>query len=97
MIDSHCHLADDVFAADLDAVIARAKEAGLERAMIILAAGDEKEAAQALRVAALWPDCRFAIGVRVNQSTVFGKHFDMTRAAATSGQRAKIAMKRVAK
>ena len=63
MIDSHCHLADEVFAADLDAVIARAKEAGLERAMTILAAGDEKEAAQALRVASLWPDCRFAIGV----------------------------------
>ena len=31
MIDSHCHLADETFASDLDAVIARAKEAGLER------------------------------------------------------------------
>ena len=53
MIDSHCHLADEVFAADLDAVIARAKDAGLERAMTILSAGDEKELAQAARVAAL--------------------------------------------
>jgi len=63
VIDSHCHLADEVFAADLEAVIARAKDAGLERAMTILAAGDAKEAAQAARVAELWPDCRFAVGV----------------------------------
>ena len=56
MIDSHCHLADEVFAADLDAVIARAKDAGLERAMTILAVGDEKEAAQAERVVSLWPE-----------------------------------------
>src|SRR6266581_1861099 len=41
VIDSHCHLADEVFAADLDAVIARAKAAGLERAMTILSAGDQ--------------------------------------------------------
>jgi Tat protein secretion system quality control protein TatD with DNase activity len=56
VIDSHCHLADEVFAADLDAVITRAKDAGLERAMTSLSAGDEK--AQAARVASLWPDCR---------------------------------------
>ena len=52
MIDSHCHLADEVFAGDLDAVVARAREAGLERVLVILAAGDEKEAAQAARVMA---------------------------------------------
>ena len=39
MIDSHCHLADEVFAEDLDAVVARARGAGLERALVILAAG----------------------------------------------------------
>ena len=63
MIDSHCHLADEVFAADLDAVIARAKAAGLERVLAILEAGEEKESAQAGRVASLWPECRFSIGV----------------------------------
>jgi TatD DNase family protein len=71
VIDSHCHLADEVFAADLDAVIARAKDAGLERAMTILAAGDEKEAAQAGRVASLWPECRFAIGVHPHAAAAF--------------------------
>jgi len=71
VIDSHCHLADEVFAADLDAVVARAKDAGLERAMTILAAGDGKEAAQALRVASLWPDCRFSIGVHPHAAKTF--------------------------
>jgi TatD DNase family protein len=73
VIDSHCHLADEVFAADLDAVIARAKTAGLERVMAILEAGDEKESAQAGRVAALWPECRFSIGVHPHIAKSFAE------------------------
>lgn len=71
MIDSHCHLADETFAGDLDDVIRRARDAGLERALVILAAGDEKEVAQAARVAALWPDVRFAIGVHPHAAHAF--------------------------
>jgi TatD DNase family protein len=71
MIDSHCHLADEVFAPDLDAVVDRARAAGLERALVILAAGDEKERAQALRVERLWPEVRFAIGVHPHQAHAF--------------------------
>jgi TatD DNase family protein len=71
LIDSHCHLADEVFAADLDAVVERARAAGLERAMVILAAGDEKESAQARRVEELWPEVRFAIGVHPHQAHEF--------------------------
>ena len=52
MIDSHCHLADDVFSKDLDEVVARARAAGVESAMVILAAGDAAEEAQAARVGA---------------------------------------------
>jgi TatD DNase family protein len=63
VIDSHCHLADEKFAADLDAVIERAKAAGLERAMVILEGGNAGEAEQAARVQALWPDVRVSIGV----------------------------------
>ena len=63
MIDSHCHLADEVFAADLDAVIGRAKDARIERALVILEAGNAQEAAQAERVAALWPATRTSVGV----------------------------------
>jgi len=71
MIDSHCHLADEVFAPDLDAVIARAREAGVERALVILAAADAKEIAQARRLEALWPEVRFAVGVHPHQAHPF--------------------------
>jgi TatD DNase family protein len=71
VIDSHCHLADEVFAADLDAVVARARAAGVDRALTILAAGDDKEEAQAARLLSLWPDVRFAIGVHPHAAKEF--------------------------
>jgi TatD DNase family protein len=74
VIDSHCHLADETFAADLDAVIARAKDAGVEQALVILAAGDQAEAAQADRVLAAWPEVRVAIGVHPHAAHEFAAH-----------------------
>jgi TatD DNase family protein len=71
MIDSHCHLADAVFASDLDVVVARARAAGVERALVILAAGDEAEKAQAARLATLWPEARFAVGVHPHTAHEF--------------------------
>jgi TatD DNase family protein len=71
VIDSHCHLADETFTADLEAVVARAKEAGLERALIILAAGDVNEAARASRVETLWPEVRVSIGVHPHAAHEF--------------------------
>ncbi len=79
MIDSHCHLADEAFADDLDAVIARARAAGVERALVILSAGDLKESAQAQHVERLWPDVRFAIGVHPHHAHQFADN--PTRAA----------------
>ena len=38
MIDSHCHLAGSEFADDLEAVVSRAREAGVSLALVILAA-----------------------------------------------------------
>jgi TatD DNase family protein len=71
VIDSHCHLADEVFAADLEAVVTRARGAGLERALTILAAGDEKEEAQAARLLSIWPEVRFAVGVHPHAANGF--------------------------
>ena len=71
MIDSHCHLADETFAADLDAVIDRARAAGLERVCVILEGANAKEEAQAARVGELWPDVRIAIGVHPHQAHQF--------------------------
>ena len=83
MIDSHCHLADAVFAADLDQVVARARHAGLERALVILEGGNAAEAAQAARLQQLWPETRFAVGVHPHQAHQFAD--DPSRAAAMVG------------
>ena len=71
MIDSHCHLADEIFAADLEAVVGRARDAGMERTLTILAAGDDKEEAQAQRLLSLWPEVRLAIGVHPHAANEF--------------------------
>jgi TatD DNase family protein len=68
VIDTHCHLADEVFEPDLDSVIERARAAGLTSAICILAAGDEAEEARAIRVRELWPEAAFAVGVHPHQA-----------------------------
>ena len=68
MIDSHCHLADEQFAADLHAVLERARSAGVEGALCILDALDEEEARRADRVAKAWADVAFAIGIHPHKA-----------------------------
>jgi TatD DNase family protein len=63
MIDSHSHLADEIFAADLDAVIARARDAGVRGTLCILDAASDEEAAQARSLRARWEAVRFATGI----------------------------------
>lgn len=83
MIDSHCHLADEAFSADLEEVVARAKGEGLERALVILEAGNARESAQARRVEALWPEIRLSIGVHPHAA--HGYSDDPQRAAVVAG------------
>jgi TatD DNase family protein len=71
VIDSHCHLADEAFEADLDAVVDRAKTAGVRSALCILAAGDAAEAARAERLRAIWPGAAFSAGVHPHQAKDF--------------------------
>jgi TatD DNase family protein len=80
MIDSHCHLADEAFAGDLEEVVRRAKDAGLERVMVILEAGNATEASQSARLSQLWPEVRYSIGVHPHQADQFAA--DPGRAAA---------------
>lgn len=71
MIDSHCHLAGPEFAADLVAVIERARAAGLARALVILAAEDDAEVAQSARVLAAWPGTHLAVGVHPHKAHLY--------------------------
>lgn len=84
MIDSHCHLADAVFHDDLEAVVTRAREAGLVGGLVILAAGDVAEEVQAGRLLALWDGVRLAIGVHPHAAHEFtdapGRAADVVRA-----------------
>lgn len=86
LIDSHCHLADEAFAEDLEAVVERAKAAGLERALVVLDAGNTQEAGQAARLLILWPTVRFTIGIHPHNAVEHG-----TDEIATDLVRAQIA------
>ena len=71
MIDSHCHIAGPEFTADLTDVIDRAKNAGVAQALVILAADDEPEIAQASNLAKQWPAVRFSIGIHPHAAGKF--------------------------
>lgn len=71
MIDSHCHLAGEEFAADLDDVIGRATAAGISGALVIVGAEDDEEYERAARVTAAWPGARLSIGVHPHTAGKF--------------------------
>jgi TatD DNase family protein len=85
MTDSHCHIAGKEFVADLDAVVARARAAGVRRALVILAAEDAAECARAATVSAAWPECRFAVGVHPHHAHLYAAN--PAEAAATVAAR----------
>src|SRR3954466_6063128 len=82
MIDSHCHLADEAFDADLDETIARATDAGVSSALCILSAGDDGEAARARKVRDRWAAVRFATGGHHHNAGAFeGRATERSRVA----------------
>jgi TatD DNase family protein len=68
MIDTHCHLAGEEFAADLADVVARAQAAGVTQAICILASDDETELARADVVRRSWDGVRFSTGIHPHAS-----------------------------
>jgi TatD DNase family protein len=86
--DSHCHLADEAFGADLDAVVARAVQAGLTSALCILSADEDDELARAGRVRVAWPAVRFAAGVHPHRAAAYaGRADEAARVAASAATR----------
>lgn len=76
MIDSHCHLAGEEFAGDLDAVAARAREAGITAALCILDAASDEESVRAQRVREVWPAVRFSTGIHPHHAGAFAGAID---------------------
>jgi len=79
LIDTHCHLADEVFAGDLAAVVDRARAAGLVSAVCILAADSDEEQAQAAAVREQWPAVRFAAGIHPHRAGAWAGRLDEAR------------------
>jgi TatD DNase family protein len=69
LVDSHCHLADGVFAGDLPVVVERARAARVASALCIVDAGSEDERERAAAVYSAWPAVRFAVGVHPHQAS----------------------------
>ena len=85
LIDCHCHLAGEEFAADLDAVVARARDAGVDRRALHprRRKTTPKWRARAV-VRAAWPTVRFATGIHPHHAGQFaGDH--RRRAEAVRG------------
>jgi TatD DNase family protein len=71
IVDSHCHLADEAFVADLEGVAARAQAAGVERVLCVLSADEDEELARARRVAAVWPPVVFGAAIHPHRSGAY--------------------------
>ena len=71
MIDSHCHIAGEEFADDVEAVAARARAAGVETALCILESEEEAELTRADAVRAAWPGVSFATGIHPHHAGKF--------------------------
>jgi TatD DNase family protein len=63
LVDSHCHLDDKQFAADREAVIERARAAGVERLMAIGTGDGPQDLETAIRLAGAYPGFYATVGV----------------------------------
>jgi TatD DNase family protein len=81
LFDSHCHLTDERFAADVEAVLVRAREAGVVGVVSI--ASDAQDAVAAAALAARHPDVWCTAGIHPH-------------AAATGSERTRAAVEELA-
>jgi len=87
VVDSHCHLADESFVGDLEAVVARATSAGVTHALCILAANEAAEMARAGSVKRAWPAVRFATAVHPHSAGAYASHPDQAAAVTRDAVR----------
>ncbi len=84
MIDSHCHLAGREFIDDLHAVVDRARDAGVRRALVILAADEDEEFARGADVTQAWPEACFAVGVHPHAAHRFADNAERAATVVSS-------------
>jgi TatD DNase family protein len=81
LVDSHCHLDDEKFAADLDAVIERAQAAGVDRMLAIGTGGGPPDLEVAIRLAEAHSCFYATVGVHPHDAAkATAETFDQLRA-----------------
>jgi TatD DNase family protein len=73
IIDSHCHLDDERYSDDIDEVIKRAKEQGVER--FIIPGADPKTLERAVELAEKYDEIYFAVGVHPYDAKNYDKDY----------------------
>jgi len=71
MVDSHAHLADEAFSADVEAVVQRARAASLTGILCIVDASDPEEIGRADNVLSIWDGLRTTSGVHPHRAAPF--------------------------
>ena len=71
MVDSHAHLADEAFSADVEAVVQRARAAALTGILCIVDASDPEEIGRADNVLSIWEGLRTTSGVHPHRAAPF--------------------------
>ncbi|MCU0248994.1 MAG: TatD family hydrolase [Vicinamibacterales bacterium] len=71
MVDSHAHLADEAFSADVEAVVQRARAASLTGILCVVDASDPGELIRAHGVLPLWEGLRTTSGVHPHRAAPF--------------------------
>jgi len=73
IIDTHCHLDDERYNDDIDEVISRAKEQGIER--FIIPGADPKTLKRAIELSEEYSEIYFAVGVHPYDAQNYDKNF----------------------
>ncbi len=71
-VDTHCHLNFNLFENDLDQVLERAWQAGVER--IVIPAIDLETSYQVVKLCEKYPNCFAAVGVHPNDALTWTEH-----------------------
>ncbi len=72
LVDSHCHLDDAQFDADRDAVIERARLAGVERLLAVGTGSGPPDLEAGIRIAERWPHIWATVGVHPHDASKAG-------------------------
>jgi TatD DNase family protein len=73
IVDTHCHLDDERYNDDIDEVILRAKEQGVER--FIIPGADPKTLKRAVELSEVYPEVYFAVGVHPYDAQNYDRSF----------------------